>query len=143
MEENTSLTMTNDETGMQGMLMARSMQFCSLTANTREEKAMLFKAMNNPDKRISDCINMEIRVKDLYCEIVNLKQDNGEVIPVPRTVFIDDTGVGYQAVSLGIYNAVKKAIAVYGIPTWEEPLPIVIKQIKKGVYNVLTFDVAG
>lgn len=116
--------------------------FCSLSADTREEKANLFKAMNNPEKRLGDCINMVIMAKDIYCEVVDcLNQQTGEVTQCPRIVIIDDKGIGYQAVSIGIYSALKKIIQVFGSPTWNEPIPLEIKQITKGDRKLLTFDV--
>lgn len=123
-------------------LTSRQTTFCSLVANTPAEKAMLFKAMNNPEKRVGDCINMTINAKDLFCEVVNcINQQTGEVQVCPRIVIIDDKGVGYQAVSLGVYSAIKKIIQVFGTPSWETPLPLIVKQITKGDRKLLTFDV--
>lgn len=122
-------------------LTSRVTSFCSLTANTPKEKAMLFKAMNNPEKRIGDCINMTINAKDIFCEVVECINPNGEKQKCPRIVIIDDKGVGYQAVSLGVYSAIKKIFQVFGTPTWAEPLPLEVKQITKGDRKLLTFDV--
>ena len=78
-------------------------QFCSMVAETDAEKAAMFNAMNNPEKRLADCINMKVNAKDLYIEIVNCtNEETGEVTACPRIVIIDDKGVAYQAVSLGI-----------------------------------------
>lgn len=123
-------------------LTSRETTFCSFEAKTEEEKAVLFKAMNNPEKRLGDCINMTIKVKDLYCEVVKCEDRNtGRKIACPRIVVIDDKGVGYQAVSLGVYGAIKKLIQVFGPPTWEKPIPVEIKQITKGENKLLTFDI--
>lgn len=123
-------------------LTSRQTTFCSMTAETRKDKALLFKAMNNPEKRLGDCINMTINAKDLFCEVVRcINNDSGEISTCPRIVIIDDKGVAYQAVSIGVYNAVKKLINVFGLPTWKEPLPITVKQITKGDRKILTFDV--
>lgn len=120
----------------------RQTTFCSLSATTPAEKAMLFKAMNNPEKRIGDCINMTINAKDIFCEVVDcINQQSGEIQACPRIVIIDDKGVAYQAVSLGVYSAIKKIIQVFGTPTWKTPLPLVVKQITKGEKKLLTFDV--
>ena len=68
-------------------LTSRQTTFCSLVATTPAEKAMLFKAMNNPEKRVGDCINMTINAKDLFCEVVNcINQQTGEVQVCPRIV---------------------------------------------------------
>ena len=142
--ENTSLAPVtmDDNRNFIADLTSRQTTFCSLVANTPVEKAMLFKAMNNPEKRVGDCINMTINAKDLFCEVVNcINQQTGEMQTCPRIVIIDDKGVGYQAVSLGVYSAIKKIIQVFGAPTWAEPLPLVVKQITKGERKLLTFDV--
>lgn len=131
-----------EENGFIADLTSAKTTFCSLQANTKAEKANLFKAMNNPEKRLGDCINMIINAKDIYCEVVECVNDKtGEITQCPRVVIIDDKGIGYQAVSIGIYSALKKIIQVFGAPTWNEPIPIEIKQITKGDRKLLTFDV--
>lgn len=123
-------------------LSTRSTSFCSLSAETPEEKAKLFRVMNHPEKRLGDCINMTIYVKDLFCEVVKCKnQETGETTTCPRIVVVDKDGVGYQAVSLGVFSAFKKLIAIFGPPTWESPLPIKVMQTTKGARKLLTFDV--
>lgn len=115
--------------------------FCSFPAETREEKAKLFSVMNNPEHRIGDCINTTINVVDIYCEVVTVKDENGESSKCPRVVLIDEEGKGYQAVSLGIFSAVKKLIKAFGWPTWVEPIPVKVVQVSKGKNKMLTFDV--
>ena len=99
--------------------------------------------MNNPDKRIKDCINEVVKVKNVFVEVVKCtNQETGEVSTATRIVLIDENGIGYQCVSLGIFSALKKLFAVYGEPTtWTKPIPIKIKQISKGVKNLLTLNV--
>lgn len=117
-------------------------QFCSMTAETDEDKAKLYNAMNNPDKRLADCVNMTIKAKDLYVEVVNCtNEETGEVTACPRIVIIDDKGVGYQAVSIGIFSALKKVIQIFGVPTWEKPVLLEVKQITKGNRKMLTLNV--
>lgn len=119
-------------------------QFCSMKAESKEEKAALYNAMNNPDKRIGDCINMTIAARDLYIEVVNCtNEETGEVTACPRIVIIDDKGVSYQAVSIGIYSALKKVIQVFGVPTWDEPVRLEVKQITKGSRKMLTLNVVA
>lgn len=119
-------------------------QFTSMVAETDEDRAKLFNAMNNPDKRLADCINMTINAKDLYIEVVNCtNEETGEVTACPRIVIIDDKGVAYQAVSIGIYSALKKVIQVYGAPTWSKPVKLAVKQITKGNRKMLTLNVVA
>ncbi len=119
------------------------LSFSSLSAETDEEKANLFNAINNPEKRLADCINMKIKAKDLYIEVVNCtNEETGEVTACPRIVIIDDKGVSYQAVSLGIYSALKKVIQIFGAPTWEKPISLEVKQVTKGTRKMLTLNIA-
>lgn len=119
-------------------------QFCSLVAESDEDKAKLFNAMNNPDKRIADCINTVIRAKDLYVEVVQCtNEETGEITPAPRLVLIDEKGESYQAVSVGIYSALKKIIQIYGVPTWEKAIPLMVKQVTKGSRKMLTLSVVS
>lgn len=136
----TLMTMDEDSSFVAD-LTTRQTTFCSMVAKTVQEKALLFKAMNNPEKRLGDCINMKIMAKDLFCEVVTcINQQTGKMQDCPRMVIIDENGVSYQAVSLGVYSGIKKLIQVFGEPTWEEPLPLIVKQITKGEKKLLTFD---
>lgn len=113
--------------------------YCSMVADTPEEKATLFNAMNNPDERIADHINETIAVKDLYCEVVQcVNQETGEVSTCPRIVLIDDKGKSYASVSLGIYSAMKKLMSIYGQPTWDKPIKVKVMQISKGTRKMLS-----
>lgn len=123
-------------------LTSKTVAFCSMNAENPESKMQLYKAMNNPDKRIGDCVNMKINARDVYCEVVNItNRETGEVTQAPRTVIIDVDGVSYQAVSMGVFSAMKKLFQVFGVPTWKDGLPLVVKQINKNDRRLLTFDV--
>lgn len=116
--------------------------YCSVQGGDRKAKALVYNAMNNPTHRVGDCINKKLMIKDVLAEVIELEnEETGEMQQVPRVVLIDENGESYQAVSTGIFNAVKKAIAVFGAPTWDEPLPIVIKQVSLGKNQMLTFDI--
>lgn len=116
--------------------------YCSLQAGTRAERAKVFNASNNPDHKVGDYINKVINVKDVLAEQIQVvNEETGEADLAIRVVLIDDKGESYQAVSAGIFNALKKAITMFGSPTWDEPLPCLIKQVKVGRGSMLTFDV--
>lgn len=132
---------TDDGEHLIANLTSKTAAFCSFKANTTEEKAKLFEIMNNPEKRLADCINMTIYVKDLYCEVVNCtNSETGEVTQQPRIVAIDKDNIGYQCVSIGIFSAFKKLISIFGEPTWNEPIPLKVKQITKNTRKMLTLD---
>lgn len=140
--QNNALFAMDDDEKMIADLTSRNVTFCSMVATNPKEQAQLFKAMNNPEKRIGDCINMTIHAKDLYCEVVTCtNKETGEATTCPRIVVIDDKGVAYQAVSIGVYSAIRKIIQVFGRPSWKTPIPLTVKQITKGDRKLLTFDV--
>lgn len=125
-------------------LTSRTTSYCSMAATTAEEKADLYNAMNAPANRLKDCINEVIEIKDVYVEVVHCTNtETGERVPVPRTVLIDSNGIGYQAVSSGIFNALKKLFSIFGEPhTWTAPIKVKIKQISKSATNnILTFEI--
>lgn len=137
---------SDDDTNFIVDLTSRTTSYCSMVAETTEEKALLYNAMNNTERRLKDCINEVIEVKDVFVEAVNCtNEETGEVTRCPRTVLIDVNGVGYQAVSLGIFSALKKLFAVYGEPQdWTAPLKLKVKQISRSAKkNILTLDVVA
>lgn len=124
-------------------LTTRQTQYCSVVAQTDDEKALLFNATNNTAHRLSDCINMVINVKDVFVEVVNCtNQETGEVTPCPRIVLINEKGEGYQCVSMGIFSALKKLFAIYGEPKdWSKPIKLEVKQVTKGERKMLTVNI--
>lgn len=141
MEQN-ALTVVSDEVNLIADLTKPSVsQYCSLIPQNEDEELLLFNAMNNPSKRISDCINMDIVVKHVYCEMVTcVNKETGETSTCPRTVLISPNGESYQCVSFGIFNSMKKVFAVYGTPDcWKKPIKVRIEQVKRGTNSILTF----
>lgn len=129
-----SLAVVNDDDLGGGSFIAdlttRRMVYSSMKPTTQEGKINLYNAMNAPAVRVSECINTTIMVQDVFVEVVNLiDQQSGELVPCPRIVLIDTEGVGYVAVSQGVFNALKKLIAIFGQPTWKNGLALKVKQI--------------
>jgi len=135
----------DEERGMLALLSEedKTVMYCSMIAETDEQRKSLFKAMNNPEHRLADFINKKIEVVDIFAEVVQcINEETGEITSAPRIVLIDKKGVGYQCVSKGVLSAIKKLFTIYGAPTWKTPVALEVKQLKKGVRNILTFDVA-
>lgn len=142
-EGNTAFAaMDEDERFIMDLTAERNTQFCSMIPKNEDEEIVLFNAMNNPEKRIGDCINMTINVKHVFCEVVTcVNRETGETNMCPRIVLIDTDGVGYQAVSLGVFSALKKIFAIKGSPTtWKKPVKLQVVQITKGDRKLLTFN---
>ena len=116
--------------------------WCSLIPKTDEDAATLFNAIGSPDK-IADHINEIIEVSHIYAEVIQVVSEaNGETVNVPRVVLIDQKGKGYQAVSVGIYNAAKRLLQLFGTPeTWSKPKKIKIRNISlQGGMHTMSFD---
>ena len=116
--------------------------YCSIQGGDRKTKAMVYNAANNPEYRVGDFINKVINVKDVLVEMIIMEnEETGEPQEVPRVVLIDSDGKAYQAVSAGMFNAIKNAIQIFGEPTWDEPLPMLIKQVTVKNGSMLTVEI--
>lgn len=135
-----NLTLMNNESQME------SNMYCSLVPSNTEESKVLFNATNNPDMRIKDCINQQIAVKHIFCEIVSMEKEDeetGEIShnPTPRVVLIDENNKAYQSMSFGIYRSVQKLIKIFGEPsTWAEPIVVTVKQVNSKDRSMLTLQ---
>lgn len=119
-----------------------SSAYSSMRSGTLKEKAALYNAMSNPTHKVGDYINQTIRVKDIYVESIELTdEDTGEVQIAPRIVLIDTNGDSYQAVSRGVFNALQRLIRLFGEPTWDDGLPVKVRQISLGRNQMLTLEV--
>lgn len=121
--------------------------YCTIDDSTQQGKKKLYKIKNRPDHNISDYINKQIKIKDIYIDVNARVQKDGENAGVvenkPRTILIDDKGESYIAgVSIGIYQAVKEIIRTFGAPdTWDEPLTVTVVQVKTARGNMLSLDI--
>ena len=118
--------------------------FCSMTAVDNKAKVTLFNACSNPGK-ISDMIGKQIKMLHFYIEVIQtVSEQSGELVNVPRVVIIDEQGKGYQGVSVGLYNSVKRIVSMFGMPdTWDGPHTVEVQQIslKSGrTFNLLMVD---
>lgn len=103
--------------------------YCSLHADTRASQRILYNALNHPAGRLAQLIGSVIEVSDVIAERTQIRsQETGELRDAVHVVLIDVNGEAYTSVSSGIYNAVRKLISVYGMPTWSPALPIKITQ---------------
>lgn len=119
--------------------------YCSLQAADDEDRVKLFNACSNP-KSVADMINKQIKLRHIFVEVIQvMSEQSGELVYVPRVVLIDEKGAGYQAVSIGMYNSVKRLIATFGDPsTWKKSHTVEIQNVslKNGqhTFNLLLID---
>lgn len=121
--------------------------YYSFQPETMKDKVTLFNALNNPNKRIEDCINMEIKVKHILVEQVEIIEERtGEMIVAPRIVLLDDKNESYTCVSLGMFSALKRTFQIFGEPSeWKKAITfrVVQKATRNGNNKVLTLELIG
>lgn len=115
--------------------------YCSIQGGDRKTLARVYNAANNPEHKVGDFINKTINVKDVLVELIDIENEDGSVEQAPRVVLIDEKGEAYQSVSQGMFNAIKNAIAIFGAPTWDDPLPMLIKQVSVKNGSMLTVEI--
>lgn len=123
--------------------------YTSLDVSGIQGKRKLYKITNHPDHTISEFINKPIRAVDIYVDANQRmnKDPESENFGVyenkPRTIIIDENGESYVAgVSIGIFNAVKEIIRIFGEPhTWDEPLTVIPVTVRTPKGNMLSLEV--
>lgn len=117
-------------------------RYLAIMPKNDDEAAALFTAMNNPNKNISDCINQEINIYNVYIQSVEVEDNiTNEIKLLPRTVIIDENGVSYSCTSGGLFNALEKLFSIYGTPDkWKAPITVKIIQVKVNRGSMLSFD---
>lgn len=116
--------------------------YCSVKGDSIEQKALVFNAANNPQHKVSDFINKKVLVKDVFVESIEIADKvTGELTQAPRVVLIDESGEAYECVSVGMFTALQRLIATFGEPTWEEAIPVVIKNVPVKNGSMLTLVV--
>lgn len=120
-----------------------AMLYCSRKAETPEEKAVIYNAINNPDVKLADHVNNVIVMRDIIVQSVNvMNEKTGEPVAAPRVTIIDTDGNSYSCVSVGVYNALLNICGIFGRPSWPDGLPVKVRQINRGSNRILTLDAA-
>ena len=104
--------------------------YCSVKANTLEDKKKLFNALENCDLLLNNCVGQKIKMKDIYVEQYLAKEseeDEGKL--KYRTIIFADDGKTYVSTSYGIYNVLNKIFGIYGLPdTWTDPIEVEVSK---------------
>ena len=96
--------------------------YCSVKADSVEDKKKLFNALENCDKLLNNCVGEQIVMKDIYVEQYIDKKDESEEGKVKyRTIIFAADGQTYVSTSYGIYNILNKIFSIYGTPDkWDK-----------------------
>lgn len=117
--------------------------YCSVKAETMEEKKALYNALESCDVVLNDIVGQTINVKDVYIqEYPRTDKTTGEPISNGhRVILFDDQGKSYVTASNYFFISLIKFLNTFGSPeTWKEPVPIEIaKRPTKSGNPCLTF----
>ena len=92
--------------------------YCSLKADTREEKLNVFKAVSNAEP-LDDHLGERIDVQDIMIQPVELPDPlTGELKINNRITLITVDGRAYRCVSKGVENVLKNLFGIMGNPPW-------------------------
>ena len=120
---------TPTETAVSMFTNASNEMYCSVKDDgSRASKIKIYNAIQSTSKRLADCLGDVIEIKDVIAHPITVVDDNGEVLTTLRTILIDKDGNTYESVSIGINNSISRIIALFGQPTWEEPIKVKVKQ---------------
>ena len=116
-------------------VMSTGMSYTDMDLSNMAVAKDFYNAVSQPDTSLKECVNIPIAMTHVSVEVCEMhSEQNGDVI-APRVVIMDKDGKSYQAVSIGVYQSLKRIFALFGTPdTWAEPLTVVpmLTSTKKG-----------
>lgn len=118
--------------------------YCSMVAGTRQEQAILYNAVQNPDSKISDHINERIQFVNVKMDMVEIEDDEtGETRKAVKTVLITPDGKGIICTSNGIARCLMDMFSIFGTPdTWEgEVMECIVRQVETGKGRTFKLEV--
>lgn len=118
--------------------------YCSMVAESRQEKAVLYNAVQNPDSKISDHINQKIQFVNVKMEQVEMTdEETGETRKAIRTILITPEGKGILCTSNGIARSLYDMFTIFGTPdTWEgEVMECIVRQVETGKGRTFKLEV--
>ena len=116
--------------------------YCSVKAETMDDKKKLYNALESCDVIINDIVGQKIKVKDVYIqEFPRVNKESGEPMSNGhRVILFDEAGKTYVTASNYFFVSLMRVLNAFGDPnTWSEPLEIEItKRPTKGGNNCLS-----
>ena len=106
--------------------------YCSLPADTVEDKKAIFKVLGSADYKVADTLGTTINLRNVLVQkYEKVNQETGEVETKYRTILIDENGTTYASASKGLFTSCKRLFALMGLPeNWTESLPIKVEEVK-------------
>ena len=114
--------------------------FVSFQPQTDDDKALVYKALNAPDQKLSDLINTVISIRDFTCESIVLHNEDGSERQGVRIGLICVDGTTVMTSSNGIYRALKTLVKLYGAPSWVNGIRVKVCQEERAgrrIFNLV------
>lgn len=109
------LTQRNElATGLQNL----DYPVATFNATTDEQRKIIFNGLDNPDHKLSEFINKQIKVMDFHVERTeNIDDETGELQEGARITLFDTAGKSYTATSIGVLTSLRNIVSVFGTPS--------------------------
>ena len=105
--------------------------YSTMDASDPATKMAMVQAITESEP-IQDHLRETINLKDFVLQATTMIDDNGEEVPIMRTILIDADGSAYHAISDGLFKSLQVYTGLLGHPaTWEAPVPVIVDE-KKG-----------
>lgn len=115
--------------------------YYSMPMVTVADKIKIYNAINTPDDTIAENINKVIVMKDVLIEnIMLINDETGFEEVAPRMIIIDVNGKTYSTVSHGMLGAIQRIKNLFGKPTWEDGIGVVVLQKPTKNGSMLTLE---
>lgn len=147
MENNEMMVVSREEIAsvsmMDSLMNGDASFFCSIPNDgQRPTQVKIYNAINNAKEKLDDHINEVINCVDVVAHPISILDENtGEMVDTVRVVIIDDKGVGYEAISVGIISSLTKLFGIVGRPSYNPPLKMkVVKQSTRKGFKTNTIE---
>lgn len=125
-----------------------NLKYCSLVAETKQEKKLIFNAVENPTAKLSSFINKKITFSNVSMtatEIMERDDDGnptGVINKTVKTVLITPDGKGIMSTSMGVARSLFSMFQIFGTPdSWDEPMTCEVKQVEIGKNRTFKLEV--
>lgn len=111
--------------------------FTTMQLGTTAEKKAFFNATQNPAFKVSEFINQNITIANVFMQKTTYVDDEGVVTDGIKSIIITPEGDGILANSNGIAKSLMSLFEIFGLPSeWDEPLTCTVRQVEtpKGRY---------
>ena len=99
----------------------------NFTGDQHEQWRMASFATGTDCKPGADIVDQVFSLKYWFVHMIDLTNQQGEMVRVPRTVLIDGADNAYGFVSEGVYKSLRTMVSYLGKEPFDPTIPIVVK----------------